>query len=425
MNIRKNSTMFFRLVYLGIVLVLLFFLFKGMLKSDKEITEDKPLILQPKENVFGFIDDSLDYHSGTVNRDETLSDILDPYYLEKTNITDIAKLSKDIFDVRKIRTGNIFHLYTAGDSISTLKFFVYEKDPVNFVVYDLSDSIDIYSGEKKVTTIKNTKTAIIKSSLYEALLENNASIELVIRLSQIFAWQIDFYHLQEEDNFKVIYEEEYVDSQMVGIGKVLGAYFSHYGKDYYAVPFIQDSIYQYFDENGNSLRKAFLKTPIEFARISSRYSSRRLHPILKTYRPHYGVDYAAPTGTSIRTVGDGTVEAVAHSKGNGNYVKVRHNSVYTTMYLHMSRFGKGIKKGTKVKQGQVIGYVGSTGLATAPHLHFIFYLNGSPVDPLKIEIPPSHPVKEELRNDYEIHKKLVMDELQKIDLSGNIDEPPA
>ena len=310
--------------------------------------------------------------------------------------------------------------------MNTIKYFVYEKDPINFVLYDFCDSVNIQNGEKEVTIKKVTKSALIKSSLYDALLENNATIELAVSLSKIFAWQIDFYRLQKGDNFKVIYEELYVDNKMVGIGNILGAYFYNYKKEYYAIPFVQDDVYQYFDENGNSLRKEFLKTPIEFARISSRYSTKRFHPVLKTYRPHTGIDYAAPTGTPIRTVGDGKVVAASYSGNNGNYVKIRHNSVYTTMYLHMSRFGKGIKKGTKVRQGQIIGYVGSTGLATGPHLHFNFYLNGRPVDPLKIEIPPSHPVKDSLRENYDIQKKLVMDELQHINFSElEKQKPPA
>ncbi len=377
------------------------------------------------ENVFGFVDDSLNHSSLTVKRNETLSDILESYHLLNTGVSEIAKQSKSIFDVRKLRAGKKYHLYTNDDSLNTIKYLVYEKDNISFIVYDLCDSINIYSGKKEVKIVKETKSAVIKSSLYDALLENNASIELAIEMSKIFAWQIDFYHLQKGDNFKVIYEEEYVDNQMVGIGKVLGAYFKHHKKEYFAIPFEQDSVYQYFDENGNSLRKEFLKTPMEFARISSRYSSRRLHPILKVYRPHTGVDYAAPTGTPIRTVGDGEVIAASYTKSNGNYIKIRHNSVYTTAYLHMSRFGKGVKRGTTVKQGQVIGYVGSTGLATGPHLHFMFYMNGHYVNPLKVEIPPSHPVKEELRNNFEQQKKMVMDELQKIDqLYANEDNPP-
>jgi len=344
---------------------------------------------------------------------------MEPYNLSNTNVSEIAAMSKPLFDVRKIRAGRKYHIYTTDDSLNTIKYFVYEQDDVDFIVFDIKDSINIYTGEKEVITVRRIKSAEIKSSLYDALIENNASMELAIELSKIFAWQIDFYHLQKGDNFKVIYQEEYVDSQFVGIGKVLGASFIHYGKEYFAMPFIQDSIYQYFDENGNSLRKQFLKTPIEFARISSRYSSSRLHPVLKTYRPHRGVDYAAPVGTPIRTVGDGKIIEISYSNGNGNYIKIKHNSVYTTEYLHMSRFAKGMTKGTAVKQGQVIGYVGSTGLASGPHLHFIFYVNGSFVDPLKVDIPPSHPIKEKLKNEYDLQKQIVIDELSKITLPSD------
>jgi len=424
MNKNKNLAKFFRYFYPGITLILLFILLKGLSGSDPEKIDNLQQIKQPKKNVFGFIDDSLNHYSGIVSKNETLSDILDPYHLEDTDVSEISQISKNIFNVRRIRAGKKYHLYIDDDTCNTIKYFVYEKDPINFITYNFCDSIVISAGKKEITIVKKTKSAVIKSSLYNALIENNASIELAIQLSKIFAWQIDFYHLQKGDNFKVIYEEEYVDSQMVGIGKILGAYFYNYKKEYYAIPFVQDSVFQYFDENGNSLRKEFLKTPIEFARISSRYSKRRFHPVLKRYRPHTGVDYAAPTGTPIRTVGDGKIIAASYSRGNGNYVKIRHNSVYTTMYLHMSRFGKGIKKGSIVKQGNVIGYVGSTGLATGSHLHFNFYINGVTVNPLKVEIPPSHPVKEELRKLYENKQKLVMDELKKIKLPSDPNTQP-
>ena len=422
----KISNLFFKSIYLIIIVTLLVFLLREFLYNESETVNVLPVKEEVKTNEFGFVDDSLNLSTETVQKDETLSDILNPYYLKNINVSELAQLSRNIFDVRKIRYGKTYHLYSLNDSLNTLRYFVYEPDDINYFVYDLCDSINIYPGKKDIKIKRDSKSAVITTSLFDALLENNASIDLAIKLSKIFAWQIDFYRLQKGDNFKVIYEEEYVDTNMVGIGKILGAYFSHYGKDYYAIPFMQDSVYQFFDENGNSLRKQFLKTPIEFARISSRYTSKRLHPVLKVYRPHLGVDYAAPTGTPIKTVGDGVVEAATYTSGNGNYVKIRHNSVYTTQYLHMSRFGKGIKKGTKVKQGQVIGYVGSTGLASGPHCHYIFYVNGSPVDPLKIELPPSHPVKEELRKDYEAQKKIVIEELEKIkDPVYDTRKPPA
>ena len=414
MALFKISNLFFKSIYLIIIVTLLVFLLREFLYNESETVNVLPVKEEVKTNEFGFVDDLLNLSTETVQKDETLSDILNPYFLKNTNVSELARLSRNIFDVRKIRYGKTYHLYSLNDSLNTLRYFVYEPDDINYFVYDLCDSINIYPGKKDIKIKRDSKSAVITTSLFDALLENNASIDLAIKLSKIFAWQIDFYRLQKGDNFKVIYEEEYVDTNMVGIGKILGAYFSHYGKDYYAIPFMQDSVYQFFDENGNSLRKQFLKTPIEFARISSRYTSKRLHPVLKVYRPHLGVDYAAPTGTPIKTVGDGVVEAATYTRGNGNYVKIRHNSVYTTQYLHMSRFGNGIKKGTLVKQGQVIGYVGSTGLASGPHCHFIFYINGSPVDPLKVELPPSHPVKEELRKDYEAQKKIVIEELEKI-----------
>jgi murein DD-endopeptidase MepM/ murein hydrolase activator NlpD len=413
MKLSKNPTIFFRLLYFWIFVLSSVILFTSFHESELKTTEEFAIV-KPIPNQFGFFSDSLNHTTSVIEKNETLSEILEDYKLQHTNISEIANVSKDIFSVRRIRSGKTYHTYFNNDSSKTLKYFVYQKDPINYIVFNLSDSINIYTGEKEVTLVKNTKIAEIKTSLYDALIENDASIELAIRMSQIYAWQIDFYRLQPGDNFRVIYEEEYVDSQMVGVGKILGAYFYNYGKEYYAIPFVQDSIYQYFDEEGNSLRKEFLKTPLEFARISSRFSSRRLHPVLKTYRPHNGVDYAAPTGTPIRTVGDGVVVNASYTRGNGNFVKIRHNSVYSTAYLHMSRFGKGIKRGTTVEQGQVIGYVGSTGLATGPHLHFAFYMNGSYVDPLKVEIPPSHPVREDLRVEYEKQKHFVMEELNKL-----------
>jgi murein DD-endopeptidase MepM/ murein hydrolase activator NlpD len=379
------------------------------------VITEKPESILPEKNVFGFVDDSLNHYSREVEKNETLSDILGDYHLKNTYPSEIAAVSKPVFDMRKLRVGKKYHLYTLNDSMNTLDYFVYERDDVNFVVYDLRDSVNVYAGRKEIVTTIKTKSAKIESSLFEALMESDASIELAIELSKIYAWQIDFYHLQKGDNFKVIYEEQYVDSEMVGIGKILGAYFEHRNKEYYAIPLIQDSIYQFFDENGNSLRKEFLKTPIEFARITSGYSSGRLHPVLKVRRPHRGVDYAAPIGTPIRTVGDGLVTEAAYTSSNGNYIKIKHNSVYTTMYLHMSRFGKGIRRGVQVKQGQVIGYVGKTGLATGSHLHFSFFMNGSYVNPLTVEVPPSHPVKESYKAEFEKKKRIVIEELMKID----------
>jgi murein DD-endopeptidase MepM/ murein hydrolase activator NlpD len=347
-----------------------------------------------------------------------------------SKLVKIVESTKDVFDVRKIRAGNVYHSFYSADTTGNLVYFVYEKSPTNYIVFDLNGKIRVYEGSKDISIIINTRSAKIEHSLYVALMKSNAPPELAIKLSQVFAWQVDFYHLQKGDHFKVIYEEEYINpgygedsTQFVGIGKILGAYFNHNNKEYYAIPFIQDSVYQFFDENGNSLRKAFLKAPLEYGRISSRYSRSRLHPILRVRRPHLGVDYAAPIGTPVRTTGDGIVTDLGYGRGNGRYIKIRHNSVYTTMYLHLSKFSKGIKSGVNVQQGQVIGYVGSTGLSTGPHLDYRFFLNGKPVDPLKVEVPPSHPVKEELQGEFEKVKEDVLLKLDNIHIELDQKEP--
>jgi murein DD-endopeptidase MepM/ murein hydrolase activator NlpD len=413
----KSSTIFFRLSYLLLSIVLLSFLFWGWIKcsdSSSKIPPEETVEIQL--NSFGFYSDSLDHQSYSVEKNETLSDILLNLGIPANSMVGIIDEAKKVLDVRKIVVGNIYHSFTNSDSINTLVYFVYEKSPRRFVVFDLRDSINVYESEKEVFVKEDLKSAVIEQSLYVSLMESDASPELAIKLSQIFAWQIDFYHLQKGDNFKVIYEELFVDDNFFAIGQIKAAYFNHYGKEFYAIPFMQDSVFQYFDENGNSLRKAFLKAPLEFGRISSRYSKSRLHPVLKYRRPHLGVDYAAPVGTPIRTTGDGTVIDVGYNSGAGKFIKIRHNSVYTTMYLHMSKYAKGMNKGSRVSQGQVIGYVGSTGLATGPHLDYRFFINGSAVDPLKVELPPSHPIKQELKVSYEAQRDSLINLLNKVQL---------
>ncbi|MCF6357955.1 MAG: M23 family metallopeptidase [Draconibacterium sp.] len=238
---------------------------------------------------------------------------------------------------------------------------------------------------------------------------------LALELSDIFAWTIDFFAIQKGDRFRVIYDERFVDSTSIGIGEIYAVEFDHYGEPNYAFIFDQNNRLDYFDEKGKSLRKAFLKAPLKFSRISSRFSNSRMHPVLRIRRPHHGIDYAAPKGTPVMSIGDGTVIARAYQRrGGGNYLKIKHNSVYTTTYMHLNGFAKGVTTGSRVKQGQVIGYVGSTGLATGPHLDFRVHKNGSPVDPLKVKAPPVEPVKEENLARYNIVKDSLMNELQKI-----------
>jgi murein DD-endopeptidase MepM/ murein hydrolase activator NlpD len=419
----KNTTLFFRLPYLFFSIVLLSLLLLGGVEcSDPKTEISSDQVIEPKNNVFGFCPDSLEQKSFSVQKNETLSDILSNLGVPANNIVQIVNKSKAVIDERKIIAGNTYYTFTKQDSLNSLVCLVYEKKPMDFIVFNLLDSINVYESVKEVTIRENQKSAIIENSLYVSLMQSDASPELAVKLSQIFAWQIDFYHLQEGDYFKVIYNEMYVDNNLIGIGKVKAAYFNHGGKEFYAIPFVQDSVNQYFDENGNSLRKAFLKAPLEFSRISSRFSRSRLHPVLKTRRPHLGVDYAAPVGTPVRSTGDGVVIDAGYRGGNGKYIKIRHNSVYTTMYMHLSRFAKGIKKGVSVQQGKVIGYVGSSGLSTGPHLDYRFFINGTPVNPLTVELPPSQPVKKEMRAEYEAVKESTIERLNKIKI--NLSEKP-
>jgi len=225
--------------------------------------------------------------------------------------------------------------------------------------------------------------------LWNNIRKNGQNPALCYRIADLYAWQIDFFGIQEGDYYKVIYDELVVDDSVsLDIGRIHGAVFNHNHRPYYAIPFEQDSVTEYYDEKGQNLRKAFLKAPLRFSRISSRFTNSRRHPILRISRPHHGVDYAAPAGTPVVSIGHGTVIAAGYKRGGGNYVKIRHNSNYSTTYMHLSRFATGIRKGAKVEQGQRIGYVGSTGLSTGPHLDFRVYRNGQPIDPLRMESPP-------------------------------------
>ena len=326
---------------------------------------------------------------------EPLADLLYPYHVTANQVYWISVLPDSLIDERKIKQGNSYSIFMSNDT--TPAYFVYEKDDLNYVTIRFyPDSVQAQNGIKPVQKRLRFAEGIIESSLWESMQVIEADPMLAVELSEIFAWSIDFFGVQSGDRYKVIYEEAYIDSIAVGIEKIIGAWFHHNGTEFWGIPFTQEGTRSFFDEEGNSLRKAFLKAPLRFSRISSGFSHSRYHPVLKIRRPHHGVDYAAPSGTPVLSVGDGVVTKVGYQRrGGGNYVKIKHNSVYSTTYMHLRGFGKGIKGGVYVKQGDVIGYVGSTGLSTGPHLDFRFYRNGSPVNPLKVEAPPVEPVLEE------------------------------
>ncbi len=362
--------------------------------------------------------DSLAVSEGKIKWNQNLSEILDDYNVPHKDLHLLSKRSKSVYDVRKLKAGAKYAVIHGNDSLKTAKHFVFEPSPTEFVVYHLGDSVYAELNEKPIEIRERTIAAEINSSLYNSILEQESSPLLVNQLVDVFAWQVDFFRIAGGDKYKIIFEEELVDGQVVGIKEIKGAYFEHRDKPYYAIPFKTDEKTDYFDEEGKSLRKTFLKAPLNFTRISSRYSLRRFHPVQKRYKAHLGTDYAAPTGTPIRTVGDGVVLEARYHGGNGNYVKIRHNSNYTTQYLHMSKIAKGIRPGTKVSQGETIGYVGSTGLANGPHLCFRFWKNGRQVDALKVDLPSSKGISPEQMKAFENHKASVLSQLNSIEFQN-------
>ncbi len=361
--------------------------------------------------LFGLPVDSFFVEHGKVKRNQNLLEILSLFNLPEGSIKNLILNEKKVFDVRKIKAGNDYTAFLSTDSLYQLEYFVYEHTPVEYIFFDFTDSLKISVREKKVKYVEKTSAGKIESSLWNAMKDNNINPMMAIELSEIYAWTIDFFGLQVGDSFRVVYNEMYVDTNSVGIDKIFGAFFRHENRDYYAIPFIQDSIESYFDVDGNSLRKAFLKAPLRYSHISSRFSYSRMHPILKIRRPHFGVDYAAPIGTPVVAIGDGKIIKMGFEGGAGRMIKIRHNSVYTTAYFHLSRYGKGVTKGTYVKQGDIIGYVGSSGLSTGPHLDFRFYKNNTPVDPLKVEAPSVDPVKKEDMPAFDSVKNVVVQRL--------------
>lgn len=388
-----------RKVFLIFSIILSIFLNYGCSIDTKEqplITEvDTVVNSKITETKFGFPVDSFELQEGKIRRNQNMSDILRDNDVSFQTINVLVEKAQQVINLRKIRRGNQYTLFFDKDSINNLQYLVYEHSPTEYFIFKVQVPVYVLKNEREITSVQKTATGVIQTSLWQTITDQNINLLLVNELSDIFAWSIDFFGLQQGDFFKVIYEEQFVDSTSFGLGKIYTAYFNHAGEDFYAIPFIQDGSESFYDQNGNSLRKAFLKAPLRFSRISSRYSYSRMHPILKIRRPHLGVDYAALIGTPVQAIGDGKIIKTGWNGEAGRMVKIKHNSVYTTAYLHLSRYGKGIKSGKYVKQGDIIGYVGSTGLSTGPHLDFRFYKNGYPIDPLKVKAPPVNPVKEE------------------------------
>lgn len=333
---------------------------------------------------------------GIVQPRQNLGSILGEHGVSTGTVHHLGEKSRGVFDVRRIRSGQAYALFfSKHDSLAPPRFFVYEEDPKSYIVFDLRGDLAVSRGQNPAEWRTQTVKGQVESSLWVAMQRCEASPQLAIVLSHIFGWTIDFFGLQKQDEFRVIYEQEFVDGKALDNFHILAASFRASDSTYYAIPFVQDGEELYYNERGNSLEGAFLKTPLDFYRISSRFTNSRYHPVLKRYRAHHGVDYAAPAGTPVYAIGSGKVIAKAYqANGGGNYVKIKHNGTYTTTYMHLSRFAKGLKVGSTVKQKEIIGYVGSTGLSTGPHLDFRVYENGRPINPLTIKSQPKKPISE-------------------------------
>lgn len=368
--------------------------------SETKPTEVEEVVIPEIVDTYQFRIKTNDYIvlNNKVAKNQTFGEILLSQNIGYPTITELVKKSKGIFNIKRLQRSKNYTLLCKDDSLSTAEVMIYQPNDIDYIVFDMRDSIKVYSGKKEVELREREVSGIISSSMSEALDNQNVDYRVSNELSEIYAWSIDFFRLQKGDYFKIIFDEKYIDdSTYVGIGPIKACEFYNNGESFYSFFFDKGKFPEYFDENGRNLRKAFLKAPLKFGtfRVSSRYSGRRYHPVLHRWKSHLGTDYAAPSGTKIISTANGTVSKSSYNKNNGHYVKVRHNATYSTQYLHMSR--RAVKVGQTVKQGQVIGYVGQTGLATGPHVCYRFWKNGKQVDGQRQKLPDAKPIDKDVK----------------------------
>ena len=366
---------------------------------------------------FGYTLNNFTVKKDTVKSGDSFGSILENNNLFYPQIYNIVQKAKKVFDVRKINIGKPYTILFSKDSLKTPKVFIYQPNLIDYVVVSLTDSLWAEKKSKAVELLEFEAEGVITSSLSETMEEKKLSPLLSNELSEIYAWTIDFFRLEKGDNFKIIYSAKFVDDSIyVGLNRIHSAYFEHRGKPFYAIEFETDSkrgLFEYFDENGKNLRRAFLRAPVQFSRISSRYNLKRKIAYYGRIRPHFGTDFAAPRGTPIRATASGTVVKSSYTRGNGNYVKIKHNGTYSTQYLHMDK--RGVKVGQFVKQGDYIGTVGMTGNTSGPHVCYRFWKNGKQVDPLRQKLPEAKPISKELKKRYLTYMLPVKNQLDSIE----------
>lgn len=354
--------------------------------------KDSAAIIVPRR--FGLPLDSFNVTESLIQRNEFLASILELYNVDNNTISKLQEKSKYVYDVRKMKAGTQYTVFSSKDTSRKVCYFVYQPNAIDYVLYDLRDSVSVFAGKRQVTARLETASGIINGSLYETFQKSGTDPALAMKLADLYAYTVDFYSIHDGDYFKILYEQRYIKDEPVETGAIQSAVFSHNGEKHYAFYYKSDTTEagDYYDEKGKSLRSSFLKAPLKFSHITSGYSLRRFHPVQKRWKTHLGTDYAAPEGTPIIATGDGMVVESEFSNNNGNFVKIKHDDTYTTQYLHMTK--QAVRAGQSVRQGQIIGFVGSTGLATGPHVCYRFWKNGKQVNPLQQTFPPSVPLPE-------------------------------
>jgi len=404
-----------------IFFIILIFLFScGEKNSETKIEVIKEKVVKE----YGYTLNNFNIKKDTIESGDSFGLILEKNNLFYPKIYDIVQEAKKVFDIRKINIGRPYTILSSKDSLNKPLVFIYQPNPIDYIVVSLGDSLWAEKKQKEVKLVEFEAMGTIKSSLSETMQELKLSPLLSNELSEIYAWNIDFFRLEKGDNFKILYTSKYVDDSIyIGLNRIHNAYFEHRGKPFYAIEFQTDSIkgmYEYFDEKGKNLRRAFLLSPVQFSRISSRYNLRRKIAYYGKVKPHYGTDFAAPIGTPIRSTAAGRVVKSGYTRANGYYVTVSHNATYSTQYLHMRK--RGLKVGTYVEQGDKIGEIGMTGFTSGPHVCYRFWKNGRQVDPLKQKLPEAKPISDILKQKYLTYMRPIKIKLDSMESNLNFEE---
>ena len=404
-----------------ILFTILIFLFScGEKNSQTKIEIKKEKVIKE----YGYTLNNYNVKKDTIESGDSFGLILENNNLFYPKIYDIVQEAKKVFDIRKINIGRPYTVLSSKDSLNKPLVFIYQPNPIDYIVVSLGDSLWAEKKQKEVKLVEFEAMGTIKSSLSETMQELKLSPLLSNELSEIYAWNIDFFRLEKGDNFKILYTSKYVDDSIyIGLNRIHNAYFEHRGKPFYAIEFQTDSIkgmYEYFDDKGKNLRRAFLLSPVQFSRISSRYNLRRKIAYYGKVKPHYGTDFAAPIGTPIRSTAAGRVVKSGYTRANGYYVTVSHNATYSTQYLHMRK--RGLKVGTYVEQGDKIGEIGMTGFTSGPHVCYRFWKNGRQVDPLKQKLPEAKPISDMLKQKYLAYMRPIKVKLDSMESNLNFEE---